>query len=121
MSFDITYNPCVPLIVGFVVSFASAIYPMTFNRKVNEKGVLFTYPHVNRFIIPALIASIVSAVIQASSNSANGAFGINRLSGRTAIQQGGWQLVGFLISAGIAILAGLLIGIICRLINGNTS
>jgi NhaP-type Na+/H+ or K+/H+ antiporter len=39
------------------------------------------------------------------------------LNTRTAIQQGGWQMVGFLITAGTAILTGLVIGVLIKIIN----
>ena len=74
---------------------------------------------MNRFFIPGFIGGIVSGIIQACDNSDNGQHGSNRLSGRTAVQQGGWQILGILITAGIAILAGLLIGILIKVINKN--
>jgi hypothetical protein len=114
MSFDTTFNPCVPLIVGYIVSFLSSIYPAQLNQKINKDGVLFTYPHVNRFLIPAFIASIVSAVVQACAHPGR------KLDARTAIMQGGWQIVGLLISAGIAIIGGLIIGIIYKILSWNT-
>lgn len=121
MSFDATFNPCAPLIVGFIVSFVCSIYPATMNRKINENGILFTFPHLNRFVIPAVIASIVAAIIQACGDSLNGDFALNQLQGRTPIQQGGWEIVGLLISAATSILAGLIVGIIYKVVNGNTS
>jgi hypothetical protein len=121
MSFDTAFNPCIPLIVGFIVSFLSSLYPSVIHKKINEGGVLFSFPHLNRFLIPAFIASIVSAVIQACGISANGAFEINQLPGRTKSQQGGWQIIGLLITIGIALIAGLIIGIIYKIINNYTA
>jgi hypothetical protein len=72
MEADICFNPCVPLIVGFVVSFASSIYPSSMHRKANLNGVLFTFPILNNYLIPGFIACIVSAVIQACNVSQNG-------------------------------------------------
>ena len=72
MEADICFNPCVPLICGYVIGFASSIYPATFNRKANKDGVLFTFPHINRFFIPAFFACVISAIVQASNVSANG-------------------------------------------------
>lgn len=120
MEADICFNPCVPLIVGFVVGFVASIYPAVLHRKVNNNGVLFTYPSINRFLVPAFIASIVSAIVQACGVSENGAHTMNMLGQRTAIQQGGWQIIGFLITAATAILAGLIIGILCKVINNFT-
>lgn len=78
---------------------------------------MYTYPTVNRFLFPAIIACLVSAIVQACQVSANGNHTTNALGYRTAIQQGGWQIVGLLITAGTALLAGLIIGILCKLIN----
>lgn len=119
MEADTCYNPCVPLIVGYVVGFACSIYPASMNRKINTNGVLFTFSHINRFLIPAFISSIVSAIVQASDVSANGSHTANRLSGRTPIQQGGWQIVGILITLATAIIAGAIIGALVKLINNN--
>jgi len=116
MSFDVSFNPCWPLVVGFLTSFAFSINTASVNRKINENGVLFTYPHINRFALPALFASIVAAIIQASGDN-SGTYTGNRLADRTAIQQGGWEIVGFLISAACATIAGLIVGLCYKLIN----
>ena len=118
-SFDINYNPCAPLIVGFLVGFLSSAHASTLGRKINSNGVIFSLPHLNRFFIPGFIGAIVSGIIQACDNSINGAHGVNRLSSRTAVQQGGWQILGILITAGIAIIAGLIIGILIKIMNKN--
>lgn len=93
------------------------MYAATFGRKINSNGVLFTFSHINRFFIPGLFGAIVSGVIQATSDSVNGSHPLNRLSSRTAIQQGGWQILGILITIGIALLAGLIIGLLYKIIN----
>lgn len=121
MEADINFNPCVPLIVGYVVGFASSIYPSVMNRRLNKDGVIYTFSHVNRFFIPGFIACVVSAIVQGVDLTINGQHNLNRLGARTAIQQGGWQIVGFLITAGTAIIAGLIIGILYKIINKNTS
>lgn len=117
--FDVGYNPCAPLIVGFVVGFLSSTYAATVGRKINGQGVLFTYSHINRFLIPGIFGAIVSAIVQACDNSINGDHGPNRLSSRSPVQQGGWQILGILITAGIAVLAGLIIGLIIKVINNH--
>jgi|688.fasta_scaffold55727_1 hypothetical protein len=119
MEADICFNPCVPLIVGYVVGFGSSIYPSNIHRKANQNGVLFTFPILNNYLIPGFIACIVSAVIQACNVSQNGPHFRNALEGRTPIQQGGWQIVGFLITTGIAALAGIIIGFLIKAVNRN--
>lgn len=120
MEADISFNPAVPLIVGFLVSFVCSIWTSAFHRSTNKNSILFTYPIINRFIIPAIISSIVSAIVQACAVSINGDHPMNRLPERTPIQQGGWQIVGFLLTAGIALLAGSIIGFLMRLLNKHT-
>lgn len=119
MEADICFNPCVPLIVGYVVGFGSSIYPSNMHRKANQNGVLFTFPILNNYLIPGFLACIVSAVVQACNVSENGPHIRNALQERTPIQQGGWQIVGFLITASIAALAGIIIGFSIKAVNRN--
>lgn len=121
MEADINFNPCVPLIVGYVVGFISSLFPAALNRRVNKDGVFFSFPTINRFLIPSTLACIVSAIIQACAVSANGLHIMNKLPARTPIQQGGWQLVGFLITTGVALIAGLIIGILFKVSNKFTA
>lgn len=102
-----------------MVGFAASIYPAAVNRRFNKNGVVFTYAHIYRFLIPAFFGCVVSAIVQACDVSINGAHTTNRLGERTAIQQGGWQIIGFLITAGTALLAGLIVGVLIKIINKN--
>lgn len=72
MEADICFNPCVPLIVGFVVGFICSLFPAGVNRKLNSSGVTSTFNHLQRFIIPAILSTIISAIVQASGFTANG-------------------------------------------------
>lgn len=72
MEADICFNPCVPLIVGFVVGFICSLFPAGVNRKLNSAGVTSTFNHLQRFIIPAILSTIISAIVQASGFTANG-------------------------------------------------
>lgn len=110
-----------PLIVGYVVGFASSIYPATMNRKINKNGVIFTFPTINRFLIPGFLACVVSAIVQACNVSENGDHYINRLPQRTSVQQGGWQIVGFLITLCTAIICGLIVGVLMKILNKHTT
>lgn len=117
--FDVGFNPCAPLIVGFIVGFLSSTHAATIGRSLNKQGVIYSYPHINRFLVPGVIGAIVSGIVQACNNGVNGDHGVNRLSGRTAVMQGGWQILGILITTGIAMLAGLIIGIIVKALNNH--
>ncbi len=121
MEADICFNPCVPLIVGYIVGFGCSIYPAALNRKINAQGVLLTYSHINRFFIPAILSTIVSAIVQACAVSQNGDHTLNILTNRTSIQQGGWQIVGLVITLATAGLAGIIIGVAYKVLNNNRS
>lgn len=60
------------MIVGYIIGFVCSIYPAALSRKINQNGVIFTFPHINRFLLPAFFASVVSAIVQATGTSANG-------------------------------------------------
>jgi len=79
MEADINFNPCVPLIVGYVVGFICSLYPASLNRNVNKNGVIFSFATINRFLLPSVLACIVSAIIQACAVSANGLHVLNKL------------------------------------------
>ena len=119
MEADICYNSCAPLIVGFVVGVMCSIFPGGINRKVNVNGIVSTYNHLQRFLLPAILSTIVSAIIQATGSSANGDYIANLLPGRTPIMQGGWQIVGMLITIATAVIAGVLIGVAYKAINNH--
>jgi nitrogen fixation-related uncharacterized protein len=70
-------------------------------------------------LIPSIIACIVSAIIQACNNSQS-YYNSNRLPSRTSIQQGGWQIVGLLLTVAIAALAGVIIGIFYFVFSWNS-
>lgn len=79
MEADINFNPCVPLIVGYAVGFICSLYPASLNRNVNKNGVVFSFATINRFLLPSVLACIVSAIIQACAVSANGLHILNKL------------------------------------------
>lgn len=99
----------------------SSLYSSALTRRVNINGVIHTYSTINRFFFPGIIASIISAIVQGVDYTINGEHNLNRLGDRTAIQQGGWQIVGLLITSGTAILAGLIIGLLFKVINKYNS
>lgn len=108
------------MIVGFVVGLSSSIYPSALGRKMNANGVVSTFSMTNRFLIPAVTSTFVSAIVQGVGQTVNGSHNVNRMGTRTAVQQGGWQIIGLLITLGTALLAGLIIGLLYKVINKNT-
>lgn len=97
---------------------------------IDSNSVLF------HFILPSLFAAIFSAILQGvgqssasatlTAVSAAGATSPNTLnyspligSGRDATVQGGFQMAGWGISIGCGAVAGLIIGLLYRLLNDN--
>lgn len=62
-SSDIGFNPAIPLTVGFVASLFSTLLNSSAHRNINNQGVLFSLSTVNRFLIPGILAAIVSGVL----------------------------------------------------------
>jgi hypothetical protein len=98
---------------------------------IDSNSVLF------HFLLPSLFAAIFSAVLQGVGQSVtsasistynngtitNGTVTYNALtnSSRDATTQGGFQMAGWGISIGFGAIAGLIIGLIYRCLNGNFS
>lgn len=81
---------------------------------------------MNRFLIPACLGAITTAALQAISQTEildgnnNVIFSTNRHPDRTAFEQGGYQLIGFLLSFGIPLVGGLIVGLLYKLTNKYT-
>ena len=86
-------------------------------RSQNSDGVLFTYLHLQRFIIPGIFASFFSAILHGIAGWTNGGYTNYKDVGRDATGQGAFQLIGIPLSIGLAAVGGLLIGFLIRCIN----
>lgn len=110
---------------------------------LNSRGIIDSNSVVFNFLFPSFFAAIFSAVMQGVSQTATGytantyntttnsttnvtstTFNTSSMSfanyigaGRNEIAQGGFQLIGWVISIGFGILGGLIIGVIYRLLN----
>lgn len=71
-------------------------------------------------MIPGLFSGIISAILAAVNDSANGDYMSNIHPGRTAIGQGAEQLLGIVITVGLAALAGIIVGVMIKLVNKST-
>ena len=118
-SSDINFNPSVPLVLGFLFGLMTSIYASTILKSSNDTGVLYTYSHFQRFLIPGIFACVLSAILHGIGEYENGGYGNYRGSQRSDIGQGAYQLLGFVFSAAFGIGGGLLIGILYICINGN--
>lgn len=90
-------------------------------------GILDTYGTTVTYMIPGVFASIVSAVVHATNpfeiaytDGVNTLiYSVNREATRSNWGQGGFQIIGIAISAGIALGCGILVGIFYRFLNNN--
>jgi hypothetical protein len=114
--------------VGTITGFLSVVLIHYLKHRVNKSGVIDTHGTIFAFMIPGVLASIISAVVQATnppsiifftSSTTQIIYETNRSGERNNIQQGGFQIVGMLISIGIAIVAGISSGIFMRIFNKN--
>lgn len=75
---------------GFIVSFLCTIINNALNTKLNKNGVLTSLPHIQRFVIPGILAGITSAIVQAIARQSNGEYGPNGdFPNRNSAQQAG--------------------------------
>ena len=88
---------------------------------MNSNGVIDTNGTLFQFLVPSLFAAIFSAILSGvGQSSATFTTASNTLitytdlkeASRSAQRQGGFQMAGWLISAGIGAVAGLIIGAI---------
>jgi len=128
---DINYNTGAATAIGFGVAFVCAIAQMAFKRKVNKGGVVDANGTIFQFLMPSFFAAIFVAVAQGVGNSATSftTTGTNvgtinyadvRQSGRSSEIQGGYQMLAWLLSIGMGAVAGLIIGVIYRLVNEHS-
>lgn len=125
-SSDVNWNPCVPLIVGFVVSLFTSFKASAVHRKTIKDGVKFSYLHITRFLVPGLVAAILVAVLHAVGDSNNGLYLDNYytaddsssgVDGRSHVGQGAFMILGAIVTMAIAALAGVIIGILYLIVN----
>jgi hypothetical protein len=108
-----------------------------FKRKLNENGVIDSNSVIFHFLLPSLFAAIFSGILQGvSQTSASASLAtfnsttstttpstVNYASlvgaGRDSTVQGAYQMAGWAISVGSGAVAGLIIGVIYRLLNDN--
>jgi hypothetical protein len=118
-SSDINFNPAVPIAVGSFVGFICSLGHTPFKSAMNKNGVRLSNDVFFQFIVPGIIASCISAVLQAVDETVVDPVGYTayRMAGRTAPDQAAWQLMGLAFSLGSAIITGVILGVIMRLIH----
>lgn len=75
------------------------------------------------YLIPGLIAGVLSAIFQARGFVIDylTRYSGNAESARTRFQQGGIQIAGLAIAAGVGIFAGVISGVLMKIVNHRES
>jgi len=113
-------NPTVPLTAGFITSLFTSLYHSVQLRKMNANGVAVSLASINRFLIPGLLCGILSAIMTAINQGNDGNYILNRLGDRSRIGQGGYQMSGVGLALGFGTGAGLILGLLFKIINRNS-
>lgn len=95
---------------------------------MNQSGVLDSNGLLFNFLVPSFFAAVASAILSGIGQTANSAtlatggslsgtdsFGPNAGSGRSPTTQGGYQLIGWMISISFGLIAGGIIGLMYKL------
>lgn len=69
------------------------------------------------YLIPGLFSGFLSAILHGVNQGSFTGYTMRAHSSRTFIQQGGYQVLGVLLATGIGLFAGVVIGIIFKVIN----
>lgn len=100
--------------IGTIVGFLCALLTSKLKAKMNEKGVVDSNGVLSSYLVPGLIAGILSAIFHANGAESSALYKANFDTNRTRFQQGGIQVAGFFIAIGLGIFAGVIIGLLSR-------
>jgi hypothetical protein len=121
-------HPFPAMLIGTIVGVITTLLNHFIKKPINNGGVVDTQGTFITFFIPAFLGGIYSAIIQAvraygaedstftSINSTKWVAGT-----RTSYEQGGFQILGVLITIGIATFAGIVIGLLLMVTSGLDS
>lgn len=126
-STDINFNPAAALAIGYSTGFICSFAQTKSKRAMNKSGVIDSNSVLFHFIIPSFLASVFSAVLEgvgltqksASINGASATYPDLKDVSRSYTVQGGYQIIGWLLSIGFGIGAGLVIGILYKMFNAQ--
>lgn len=88
-------------------------------RRFNKRGVFFTYPVLHRLILPGVFSSILSAILTGFPPTYANSYTKNIPEYRSNNGQAGFQLIGIFLTSGIALIAGVIVGLIYKFFNKN--
>lgn len=101
------------------MGFAATFFQSAQLRRMNKNGVAVSLAYIDRFVIPGIMSGSLAAILHAIAQGNNGTYTMNRFEGRSNIGQGGYQMAGVGLSIAIGIFAGILLGLLFKLVNRN--
>jgi len=106
------------MLIGFVTSIL-VTFLNTKKKGMNREGVTDTLGSIFVFLVPSFLGAIYSAILFATSpygpDNSDNYVQVDPV--RSRYGQGGFQLIGLCITVGIALAAGLLIGLFFKGVN----
>lgn len=122
-STDINFNPGAALAIGYIASFLTTLLHYFLTKRINQNGIIETNSVTFFLFVPAFLASVCAAILQAVNQTAFTGKSIDdftvsyanlRDNNLSNIQQGGYQVAGFGIAAGLGMGAGIIVGLFYR-------
>lgn len=87
---------------------------------MNYNGVKSSLGHINIYLLPGIFSAVLSAILHGINQGTQESYIMRKDPSRTFVQQGGFQIIGLLLSVAVGIFAGALIGLLFRLINKHS-
>lgn len=114
-------NPGPAIGIGVITGLICSLLAAKAKASMNEKGVADSNGVLVTYLIPGLIAAILSAIFQAVSYKYeyDTTSRLNRDIYRTTFEQGGIQIAGLAISLGLGIFVGVISGIFMKIFNSR--
>ena len=111
-------NPFPAILIGFACGIL-VTWLNTKKRGMNENGVIDSLGSFFVFLVPSFIGAIYSAILFTTSpyGPENTSNNVQMDTSRNRFGQGGFQLIGLIITICIAAAAGFLIGLLMKLVN----
>ena len=95
----------------------TTIYHSRQLRNINKNGILTSLGHTDNYILPGFLSGVLSAILHAIGQGTFGNFVREIHPDRTYVGQGAYQLIGILLSIGIGLFAGVVLGFLFICIN----
>lgn len=119
--------------IGYIVGFVCSLVQTGAKRLLNKGGVIDSNSVVFGFLMPSFFAAISAAICQGVGGTETSMASIAAVTtvtttinyanlkelNRSFSEQGGFQIIGWLISVGIGAITGVVVGIIYKVINDN--